>query len=93
MVLEGFSLDRQNMMANGSTGAEEIWEGITPSTPEGMATKATLILIAKRQAELPCSIHADEIKKNSDLRKRLIVGFTVLSIVVVTLRWIIDFFK
>ena len=79
-------------MANGQTGVEEIWAGITPITPEGMATKATLILIAKRQESLKCEEHAQEIKKNSELRKKLMVGFTVLSLVVVTLKWVVERF-
>lgn len=81
-------------MANGKqTGVEEIWEGIAPGSPEALtATKATLILIAKRLEQLPCGMHAQEIKKNSDLRMKLMVGFCVLSGVVVTFKWIIERF-
>jgi len=80
-------------MANGEqTGVEEIWEGITPKDEVEMATKSTLIMIAKRLEHLPCKNHKEEIKKNSDLRKKLIFGFSVLSIIVVAFKWIIERF-
>jgi len=39
---------------------------------------------------LPCQAHKTEIEKNSNLRKKLIVGFTVLSAVVVFFKWLLD---